>query len=329
MFRQQYSKIVNTKEQLFYAWRLFHFNENAETIDTYVLCIRQVANLLGYQDLQILEVFKNTFPLKLYWVLFPIEDLRVTVDTAKRMLTKEKIDKQLAGQSSSTPFMSMKDSQGKKVSFNMQDDLEQKIDKLMVMMGKLVTEDDGCSKPFRPQIYQPSRGRNQKRGNFCSRFRNNMYKGCTSYNQHFRGRYRGNFNNRGSYRYNTRGSQRYRNNYKDYRRNNYRGQGYDRNRSRSLHRQDRSRGRDRSVSNGRPRSGSRANTNRDRIRCFECREYDHFVRECLTRQEKREIEQIQQMFNLDDKETLLQTSLMDTDDEEMITPIESGDSLNL
>ena len=71
------------------------------------------------------------------------------------MLTKEKIDKQLAGQSSSTPFMNTKDSQGKKVSFNMQDDLEQKIDKLMVMMDKLVTEDDGCSKPFRPQVYQP------------------------------------------------------------------------------------------------------------------------------------------------------------------------------
>ena len=69
--------------------------------------------------------------------------------------------------------------------------------------------------------------------------------------------------------------------------------------------------------------------NRDRIRCFECREYDYFVRECPTRQEKREIEQIQQMFNLDDEQTPLQTSLMDTGDEEMIMPIESGDSLNL
>ena len=142
MFRQQYSKIGNTREQLFHAWRSFHFDENAETIDTYVHCIRQVENLLGYQDPQILEVFKNTLPSKLYWVLFPIEDLRATVDTAKRMVTKEKIDKQLAGQSSSTPFMSIRESQGKKVSFNMQDDLEQKIDKLMVMMGKLVTEDD-------------------------------------------------------------------------------------------------------------------------------------------------------------------------------------------
>ena len=60
MFRQQYSKIGNTREQLFHAWRLFHFDENAETIDAYVHCIRQVANLLGYHDPQILEVCKNT-----------------------------------------------------------------------------------------------------------------------------------------------------------------------------------------------------------------------------------------------------------------------------
>ena len=85
MFRHQYSKKGNTREQLFHTWRSIHFNENAETIDAYVHCIRQVANLLGYQDPQILEVFKNTLQSEMYWVLFPIEDLRVTVDTAKRM----------------------------------------------------------------------------------------------------------------------------------------------------------------------------------------------------------------------------------------------------
>ena len=51
------------------------------------------------------------------------------------------------------------------------------------MMDKLVTEDDGSSKPFKPQIYQPSRGRNQNRGNFHGRFRSNAYRGCTPYNQ--------------------------------------------------------------------------------------------------------------------------------------------------
>ena len=90
LFRQRYSKLGNTQEQLFHAWRSFTFDENTETIDSYVIRIRQVANLLGYGELQILEVFKNTFPTKLYCILFPIEDLRQAVDTAKRILTKEK-----------------------------------------------------------------------------------------------------------------------------------------------------------------------------------------------------------------------------------------------
>ena len=106
---------------------------------------------MGYQDPQVLEVFKNIHPMsKLHWVLFPTEDLRVVVDTAKRMLTKEKIDKQLVGQASSTPFMSIRDSQSKRVSFNRPDDLEQKIDRLTVLMGKLVTEDKGHPKLFKP-----------------------------------------------------------------------------------------------------------------------------------------------------------------------------------
>ena len=112
-------------------------------IDTYVNRIRQVANILGYQEPQILEVFKNTLPTKLYWVLFPIMDLRQAVEMAKRILMKEKIDRQLAGQTSSTPFMSIRDNCRKRVTFNMTDDLEQKIDKLMLMMGKLVMENKG------------------------------------------------------------------------------------------------------------------------------------------------------------------------------------------
>ena len=65
-----------------------------------------------------MEVFKNTFPTKLYWVLYPIEDLRQAVETAKRILTKEKRDKQLARQSSCTPFMSIKENYNKKVTFD-------------------------------------------------------------------------------------------------------------------------------------------------------------------------------------------------------------------
>ena len=82
-------------------WRSFSFDEKTETIHAYVTHIRQVGALLGYGEPQILEVFKNTFPTKLYWILFPIEDLRQVVETAKRILTKEKLDRQLTRQSSS------------------------------------------------------------------------------------------------------------------------------------------------------------------------------------------------------------------------------------
>ena len=37
--------------------------------------IRQVVALLGYEELQILEVFKSTLPNRFYWVLFLTEDL--------------------------------------------------------------------------------------------------------------------------------------------------------------------------------------------------------------------------------------------------------------
>ena len=36
LFREQYSKIGNTREQLFHTWRSFHFDENTETIDAYL-----------------------------------------------------------------------------------------------------------------------------------------------------------------------------------------------------------------------------------------------------------------------------------------------------
>ena len=111
----------NTCEQLFHAWRSFNFNENTETKDSYVMQIRQVATLLGYGEPQVLEVFKNTLPMRLYCILFRIEDLRQAVETAKRILAKEKLDKQLTGQTSTSPFMNVRDGTERKVSFNARD----------------------------------------------------------------------------------------------------------------------------------------------------------------------------------------------------------------
>ena len=163
LFRQRYSKLGNTHEQLFHAWRSFTFDENMETIDSYVIRIRQVVTLLGYGEPQILEVFKNTLPTKLYWVLFSIENLRQAVDTAKRILTKEKLDRQLTGQTSTSPFMNIREGMDKRVSFNARDELGDKIDKLTIVMSKLAVTDNHERRPFRPQIYK-SRGQNRSYG---------------------------------------------------------------------------------------------------------------------------------------------------------------------
>ena len=181
---------------------------------------------------------KNTLPTKLYWVVFPIMDLRKAVEMAKRLLTKEKIDRQLAGQTSSTPFMKMKEEFIKKVTFNMTDSAEQKIDKQMVMMGKLVTEDEGHNRQFKPQVYQSNKGRGQMRCNFEQRrFQdrvrsNNTNRERPRYRQDYRGRSRYDSNYMGSYRYNMRGNQIYGRQNNNNRRGNFRNQSYNRSRSR-------------------------------------------------------------------------------------------------
>ena len=103
-FRWQYSKISNTPKQLFHAWRTFKFDENMDTIDSYVLRMSQVAAMLNYGEMQILVNFKNTLLYRLYSTLINVNNLRDAIDLAKRVLTKEKLDRQLTGQSS-TPFM--------------------------------------------------------------------------------------------------------------------------------------------------------------------------------------------------------------------------------
>ena len=132
-----------------------------------------MAALLGYGEPLILKVFNNTLPSRLYWVLFPIENLRRAVETANRILTKEKIDRKLAGQSTATPFMSMQEGSSnnkRTISFDTQDMLDNKIDKLTFIMSKLSSQDSNPNRPFKPKIY-PGKERGQGRNNYYERCR--------------------------------------------------------------------------------------------------------------------------------------------------------------
>ena len=198
-------------------------------------------------------------------------------------------------------------------------------------MGKLTTRDNGTNRQFKPQIYQNKRmGQNRNfydkhnsdRGNYQNRYRSNSEDRIFQFSGQNRGRprYKQNYRNdyrKGYFRNNMRMYHNFerqnRGGYKGY----YRNENYNRERGRSRSRErylDNNRRRDRSSSNSISRSGSRASTNTDRSGCYKCREYDHSTKDCPTSKEEREIEQMQQMFNLDNGQTSLKTLAIDTYD---------------
>ena len=205
--------------------------------------------------------------------------------------------------------MNIRDGNERKVLFSARDELGDKIDKLTAMMHRLAAKDSNYRRPFKPQIYE-SRGsypqgqsRSYNQRNYQSRSRlgnrsdSRIQYGQGSNRPRFQQNYRGNNfqeNIQGYGRQDSR--EEYRNNRHD---------GYNRSRDRlreGSFSRNYGNNRDRSSSNSRSRSGSRASTYRDRIRCYNCREYDHFTKDCPTSREERDLEQLQQMLNLEAEE---------------------------
>ena len=199
-------------------------------------------------------------------MLYQINYLKVVVDTAKRLLTKEQMDKK-AGQPSVSPFMQVNQGSSKnkykmekKVSFNAVEAMVRttdNIERLASLMDKMDTKLDRREDQYRPKVYQDrSRGHSYRQNNYGSRNRSysrdqyqNNYRGRRNYNnsggnRNYRSNYRDNSRSRDRSRY--RDDNRYRN------RSNYRreegNQRYD-NRN-----QDHGRSRDRDMRN---RSSSR------------------------------------------------------------------------
>ena len=214
-------------------------------------------------------------PNRLYWVLFSIDNLHDAVETTKRFLTKEKIDRQMTGQGS-TPFMKLTEKRRKSVSFDAKDTLEktnENMERMTALMDKMYIKLEQKDMPYKPQIYQRGRGQNQRqfdgRNNWrgyrpYSRNHNNSNKGYGRGRGNFRqGNFRGKYNNRGKYN-SDRGANRTWENRRMWRQSRPRERNQD----------------SQSRSSSSSRSRLRTSTNRDRIRCFKCREYDHFANEC-------------------------------------------------
>ena len=138
----------------------------------------QVMAMLNYGEMQILENFKDTLLYRLYSTLINVNNLRdaidLAIDLAKRVLTKEKLDRQLTGQSS-TPFMkvtsngdshSPQNHQKKAVTFDAMEMLERNskcIDRLTSLVIDLKMTMDRKQPQYKPKIYQ-GRSQNQNTG---------------------------------------------------------------------------------------------------------------------------------------------------------------------
>ena len=265
----QYSKKENTPEQLFHVWRTFKFDKNMDTVDSYSLQMSQVTAMLNYGELQILENFKNTLPYRLYSTLINVNKLRDAIDFAKRVLTKEKLDSQLTGQSS-TPFMkassndihSPQNHHKKGVTFDAMEMVERNsdcIDRFTSLVSDMKMTMDRKQSPYKPKIYQGrSRKQNRNRQNFTPRNRS-LSRGRNQGNYNNRNNYRPNYRNRLRGRWNSHRSGDRSNNYQNYNRQgnmrpNYRqnAQWTFRNRSQSRNRnEDHTRGRSRDRNNSR------------------------------------------------------------------------------
>ena len=174
-FCQQYSKYGSTRKQ--HVWRSFQFDENADGIDSYIHKVKQVATLFNYGEPQILELFKNTLPRRLYYMVYNINNLREVVETAKHNLTKEQIDGCKSGQATYSPFIKVNQQNSKKkcAIFNALETIQKQgdsIDKLTSLMNELSSKLDrkDNSSQYKPRIHPGrNRGHGQRQNRYSSR----------------------------------------------------------------------------------------------------------------------------------------------------------------
>ena len=172
--------------------------------------------MLNYGQMQILENFKNTLPYRLYSTLINVNNLKDAIDLAKRVLTKEKLDRQLTGQSS-TPFIrvtsndnhSPQNHHKKGVTFDTMETLERNsdcIDKLASLVSNMKMTMDREQSPYKLKIYQGrSQNQNASQQNFTPRnrsFSRGRNQSGNRGNYNYRHNYRQNYRNRSRGRWN-------------------------------------------------------------------------------------------------------------------------------
>ena len=240
--------------------------------------------MLNYGEMQILENFKNTLLYRLYVTLINVNNLRDAIDLAKRVLTKEKLDRQLTEQSS-TPFMrvtsndnhSSQNHHKKGVTFDTMVMLERNsdcIDKLTSLVSDMKMTMDRKQSPYKPKIYQGrSMNQNTSQQNFTPRnrsFSRGRNQGSNRGKYNYRNNYRPNYRNRSRGRWNNHRSGDRSSNYQNNNRSGNMRPNYRQNAQWTFRDRHDNRPIQQRREESRSRSNSRVSTNHDCVRCYRC-----------------------------------------------------------
>ena len=161
--------------------------------------------------------FQKHPSVQIYSTLINVNNLRDAIDLAKRVLTKEKLDRQLTGQSS-TPFMrvtsndnhSPQNHHKKGVTFDAMEMLERNsdcIDRWTSLVSHMKMTMDRKQSPYKPKIYQARfQNQNASQQNFIPRnksFSRGRNQSGNRGNYNYRNNYRPNYRNRSRGRWNS------------------------------------------------------------------------------------------------------------------------------
>ena len=115
---------------------------------------------------------KHALESRFYPIPFPINNLRDTITMAKRVMIKEKNDRQKTGQTSTTPFMQVADNNQSSsrtskrgVTLDAMETIERNsdsIDRLTLLVSKMNVKMNKREAPYKPRVYQ-GRPRGQSR----------------------------------------------------------------------------------------------------------------------------------------------------------------------
>ena len=269
LFLARFAKEGRTLEAAYIAWGALTFDPNKDDIEQFILKVEELAKKLAYnEDAQVMAV-KSVLPRDVCGICMTYKTLKEVKAFLIELFSNPKMREAVPGTASAVVepgvFSIGQHMENNVVGLTAADvsKICQDMNDLQVRFNKIISADfrSKSSKPWKPEVTPPRRGGgfNRDRGGrqFDNAQRNDRFRNSESNSNQDRDN--GQRNNAANFRGRGQG------------RGNFRG---------NMRGKDRGRGRfDKSPNVRRPRVASKT-VDKDKMRCHDCNEFGHFIREC-------------------------------------------------